>query len=344
MTDAAAPFVSVVIPTRNRAGSLRRTLAALARQTYPADRFEVVVAANACTDDTAGMVRCWTAPPAVTLVEHPRASSSAARNAGAAVARGALLLFVDDDVEPVSVFVETHVRAHRSGDGTLVAFGALLAPDLTGRQSLLVEKLHDIDRSFSVARAQAGDALDFWSAASGNMSMPRAFFQTLGGFDVTAPSYGGEDYELAYRAQVAGARFAFVAEAGGVHHQNENTTLATFLAKTRAKSRNDVVRARRHPAIAHRARLEEFHRPRTPFAFVARRCAFDHPRVGDAAAEAGRRLCEVLDTVRWRKPWAWVLHRLDRYWFIRGVADELATRAAFGAFVAHVARHQRESA
>ena len=77
MIDAAPPFVSVVIPTRNRARSLRRTLAALARQTYAADRFEVVVAANGCTDDTAATVRAWTAPHALTLVEPPDASSGA---------------------------------------------------------------------------------------------------------------------------------------------------------------------------------------------------------------------------------------------------------------------------
>jgi glycosyltransferase involved in cell wall biosynthesis len=54
--SAALPDISVVIPTRNRAYSLRRTLVALERQTYARNRFEVIVVANACTDETSSIV------------------------------------------------------------------------------------------------------------------------------------------------------------------------------------------------------------------------------------------------------------------------------------------------
>jgi len=37
------PLVTVIIPTYNRADSLRRTLDSLAQQAYPADRYEVLV-------------------------------------------------------------------------------------------------------------------------------------------------------------------------------------------------------------------------------------------------------------------------------------------------------------
>jgi len=48
--SASTRFISVIVPTRNRARSLRRTLEAFARQTYPADSFELLVIANDCCE------------------------------------------------------------------------------------------------------------------------------------------------------------------------------------------------------------------------------------------------------------------------------------------------------
>ena len=47
-------FLSVVIPTFNRKSSLQKTLDGLARQTYPAAHFEVIVVSDGSTDGTAG--------------------------------------------------------------------------------------------------------------------------------------------------------------------------------------------------------------------------------------------------------------------------------------------------
>ena len=49
-------FVSIVIATRNRSVLLARTLDALARQRWPADRLEIIVADNGSTDDTRAVV------------------------------------------------------------------------------------------------------------------------------------------------------------------------------------------------------------------------------------------------------------------------------------------------
>ena len=53
----AAPFISVVIATRNREALLAETLEALAGQLWPGDRFEILVADNGSTDGTRAVVR-----------------------------------------------------------------------------------------------------------------------------------------------------------------------------------------------------------------------------------------------------------------------------------------------
>jgi glycosyltransferase involved in cell wall biosynthesis len=58
-----SPFVSIVIATRNRARLLTETLRSLLAQQWPRDGFEIVVADNGSTDDTAAVVNSLAAMP-----------------------------------------------------------------------------------------------------------------------------------------------------------------------------------------------------------------------------------------------------------------------------------------
>src|SRR5579871_3087260 len=95
--------LSVVIPTYNRKESLRRTLDGLARQTYPFSEFEVVVVSDGSTDGTAEMLAQYmqTAPYALCAITQANGGPSRARNRGIREARYDVIVFLDDDVEPV---------------------------------------------------------------------------------------------------------------------------------------------------------------------------------------------------------------------------------------------------
>jgi len=87
------PLISVVIPVRNGHGTIGRCLEAAFASTF-AD-FEVVVADDCSTDDTAAIVERFPRARLVRLLEHKGAAG--ARNAGAAVASGEILFFIDAD-------------------------------------------------------------------------------------------------------------------------------------------------------------------------------------------------------------------------------------------------------
>lgn len=94
-------LVSVVIATRNRSVLLGRTLEALARQRWPRDRIDVVVADNGSTDETAAVVeaaRRGGLSVRYLFVAEP--GKSHAVNAALRLTRGDLIAFTDDDVEP----------------------------------------------------------------------------------------------------------------------------------------------------------------------------------------------------------------------------------------------------
>jgi cellulose synthase/poly-beta-1,6-N-acetylglucosamine synthase-like glycosyltransferase len=56
-SPARTPFFDVIVPAHNEAGGIQRTVANLRQLDWPAERFRVVVVADNCTDDTAGVAR-----------------------------------------------------------------------------------------------------------------------------------------------------------------------------------------------------------------------------------------------------------------------------------------------
>ena len=102
--------LSVVLPTYNRADSLRRALVALTHQSADPSSYDIIVVDNNCTDGTGEMVRAME-DPHIRVVNEPRQGLSFARNAGVAAARGSIVAFTDDDVEVARDWVETIVTS-----------------------------------------------------------------------------------------------------------------------------------------------------------------------------------------------------------------------------------------
>src|SRR5215510_7510615 len=107
------PIVSVIVPTYNRALSVKRLVDAFGFQTCSFQNFEVFVVSDGCTDDTVAMLRHNEVPFTLQVLEQSNQGPAAARNFGAEHAKGQLLLFLDDDVEPTASLIEEHLRAHQ---------------------------------------------------------------------------------------------------------------------------------------------------------------------------------------------------------------------------------------
>ncbi len=88
------PLVSVIIPTRNRAHLLPRTLESVLRQST--ENLEVIVVDDGSTDSTGAVAAA--ADPRVRVLRNPEPTGvSVARNRGIAAARGEWIAFCDDD-------------------------------------------------------------------------------------------------------------------------------------------------------------------------------------------------------------------------------------------------------
>ena len=207
------PFISVIIPTYNRKESLQRTLAALGRQTYPADRFEVIVVSDGSTDGTAEAVSAATYPYRLRFLEQANSGPSVARNYGARAACGEVLVYVDDDIEPIDAFLEVHARAHEA-DETLVLIGPQSMPPNERFPVWIAWEHVMLERQYT--RFRSGE----WQAGpnnlySGNFSVRRKYLIGCGGFDETFKRQ--EDVELGYRLEKLGLHFRFEGAADAFH-------------------------------------------------------------------------------------------------------------------------------
>jgi glycosyltransferase involved in cell wall biosynthesis len=111
---------SIIVPTFERIGQVRACLGALARLEFPRDRFEVILVDDGSTVPLSGTL---TAPPAgfaLSIVRKANGGPGAARNAGAAHARGELLAFTDDDCRPSPAWLGALDVCAQRALGTLI--------------------------------------------------------------------------------------------------------------------------------------------------------------------------------------------------------------------------------
>lgn len=194
--------LSVVIPTKDRAEALARTLDALEAQQAGGAALEAIVIDNGSSDGTVEQVRrrATDSTFAIRLLEQPDGGPAAARNAGIKASAGELLLFLGDDTEPAD---ETLLRAHLDLHSARPesTYGVLGRITWTPRKPVtpFMHWLENGGPQFSYSALEPGpvDAASYFY--SSHASLKRAVFEQVGGFDVRFPTAAVEDTELGVR-------------------------------------------------------------------------------------------------------------------------------------------------
>jgi len=198
---------SVVIPTYNRAHTLRQTLAAATAQDF--GDYEVIVVDDGSTDDTARMMA--TEFPGVRYIRQANRGPAAARNRGIQEATGEIIAFTDDDCVPpfdwLARLADGYVRyPHIAGVG-----GYPEAPESLLSQNILAQYERSIGRDeYGAQQAEVLGGFECPAGGTNNMAYRRSVLEQVGGFDETFPYAAGEDADLKWRVCQTGAQLLYV--------------------------------------------------------------------------------------------------------------------------------------
>lgn len=203
-------LISVIIPAYNAASTLFNCLNALQSQSVPSSSYEIIVVDDGSTDNTTKVAE----DTGVRVVSQPNNGAAAARNHGAQIALGELLLFTDADCVPAYDWVE-QMSAPFTDMDLAGAKGVYLT-----KQSELTARFVQLEYEDKYERMRSSTQIDFVDTYSA--AYRRDIFLAMGGFDTTFPGATVEDQEFSFRLAEAGYRLIFLPNAR-VWHQHDQS-------------------------------------------------------------------------------------------------------------------------
>jgi len=225
---------SVVIPTFHRELLLDRCLAALTRQEFDREMYEIIVADDGAAADTRTVVERRAASSDVRIcylaVDGPRHGPAAARNVGWRAARSAVVAFTDDDTVPSTTWLRD----------AMAAFDDPWLDAAAGRIEVPLP-------SYPTDYEKDAAGLETAGFTTANCFVRRSVLETLGGFDEAFEVAWREDSDLFLRLVDRGHRVRFLSDAVVVHPVRP-ARWGVSLSQQR-KASFDALLYRKHPRL-----------------------------------------------------------------------------------------------
>ena len=202
---------SIVIPTYNRLHTLKKCIAAIEKQGYPKEKFELIVVNDGSADGTEGFLEEYQKDTKLNFKYFNQVNTgpAAARNIGIKNAEGYIIILIGDDMIMGPEFVENHIDFHQVWPQ--ISHACLGFIDWS--QDIALNTIMDLITSkdggqqfcWHIIEEQDPDNI-IWSVFwSSNISFKRNFSLTHGLFNADFFKHAmWEDVELGYRLSRAG--------------------------------------------------------------------------------------------------------------------------------------------
>jgi cellulose synthase/poly-beta-1,6-N-acetylglucosamine synthase-like glycosyltransferase len=211
------PFVSVVIATYNRSTILPRCLDSLCNQTYPQERYEILVIDDGSDDNTEEILKEYEkrAPCRFIWITQENHGRSYTRNVGIAKSQGEFVCFTDDDCIAEKNWIEMLV--HGFIDDTIGSVGGKVVSyqvNTPVQQFIVDAKILDQESFFKRN-----------TLITGNAAYRKQVLNDIHGFDNFLIAC--EDLDISIRTHLSGYTLRYVPEAV-VYHDHPATVRGLF--------------------------------------------------------------------------------------------------------------------
>jgi GT2 family glycosyltransferase len=220
-------MISIIIPSYNRPETLKMCLEHLNRQTYR--DFSVCVVDDGSPNPVALNESDYRFP--LTYVRQDNAGPARARNRGASMAKGDLLLFIGDDCQADRNLLFRHVYSHtRDHVKKSVQGYTLFHPDVVNPFTIWLDE-SGLQANYKSLKNQDGS----WRNDAGgfclttNYSIHRQHFENLGGFNERFGAAAWEDVLFGYNAQKIGVPGVF--DPGAINWHNHRMTIESYVRR-----------------------------------------------------------------------------------------------------------------
>lgn len=240
--------VSIVIPTYNRLGELRKVVTAVKDQKrLLGAQLEIVVVDDGSSDGTPEWLAAQGEGPLLRVVRQPNSGPATARNRGVEEASGDIVFFLGDDTEPQPGWLMAHLEEHRlfGGESRLAVLGYTSFPREI--ESPFLRFINEFGAQFGYLLIEDPGSVGFNFFYTSNISLPRNEFLKLGGFREDFPAAAWEDIEFAYRAVKDGLKIRYQPRARTVHHHCIRPR--TFCRRQRTSGQSAAIFASLHPEL-----------------------------------------------------------------------------------------------
>ena len=211
MPSDKLPFISVVIPTYNMRDLLRDVIESLYKQSYPRDRYEIIIVDNSSSDGTEEMIHSLQQNSLCNLSYYRKENEGpgSSRNLGIAKAKGTIIAFTDSDCAADKNWLKNGIAKMTDGIG-IVQGKTLPNPGQTPGTFSRTQSVPDENGMYPTCNIfYRKDALD----QVGGISPAFCGLNCFG-----KPRWGGEDTDLAWRVKKQRWGSVFADEAIIYHH------------------------------------------------------------------------------------------------------------------------------
>lgn len=199
--------VTVVLPTMNRKNSLQKSLRSLYKMDYPKQRLELIVIDNGSTDGTSFLVKEQF--PQTKLITLPSNIGFApALNAGVRQARGKYIFVTNDDVIFDKNCLSELVKLAQSDTTIGIVGGKMFFYNQPNQMALSGFRVN-IWLGYHPYDFKGKDQVREMDVATGGCMLIRKSMLKFIGFFDEGFFFCGEDYDLCFRARIAGFKIIY---------------------------------------------------------------------------------------------------------------------------------------